>query len=379
MTSVRDAVIDNLSHGDELGLSLVVDIDGEVVVDIYGGWTDAERSRRWNRDTIVNVWSTTKTVTALAALMLVDRGALDLGAPVAKYWPEFGANGKDGIRVRHILSHTSGVSGWEPPLTLQEIYDWESASNRLASQAPWWEPGTASGYHPANYGQLVGELVRRTTGLSLKAFVAREIAGPLDADFQIGAAEKDWDRISPLVPPPPVEWDFDSMHPAARKTLLGPAAWEATIAHTPDWRRADLGAVNGHGNARSIAKILSVIALGGARDGVRLLSPATIDRIFDEQANGVDLVLGIPLRWGIGFSLPQLDTLPYLPEGRLCFWGGWGGSMIIMDLERRMTISYMMNKMQAEVIGSNNARRYCEAIYDGFAVRTPNGRAPEVG
>ena len=360
---LRDTIVARLDSGDELGLSVAVDIDGELVVDLYGGWMDAARTRRWERDTIVNVWSATKTVTSLAVLMLVDRGLLELDAPVARYWPEFAANGKEGVRLRHLLGHTSGVSGWDEPFAVEELYDWERSTARLAGQAPWWEPGTASGYHVVSYGHLLGELVRRVTGKSLKEFVSREIAEPMGADFQIGAAEEDWQRIAPVVPPPRVPIDVEALPPPARKAFNGPPL-EASVANTPGWRRADLGAVNGHGNAVSLARILSVIALGGTAHGIRLLSSTTIDRIFDEQASGQDLVLGIPLRWGIGFGLPQLDTLPYIPDERICFWGGWGGSMIIMDPERRMTISYMMNKMNFGIIGSDNAGLYCDAIYD---------------
>jgi CubicO group peptidase (beta-lactamase class C family) len=343
---VRDALTARLDAGDELGASLVVDIDGDTVVDLWGGWCDAERRAPWAEDTIVNVWSTTKTVTNLAALMLVDRGRLDLRAPVAAYWPEFAANGKEAVEVRHVLAHTSGVS----------------------AQRPWWMPGTASGYHALNQGHLVGELVRRVTGKSLKAFVAEEIAGPLGADFQIGAAEADWARISPVVPPPPLPFDMAALDPdsPAYKTLTGPAA-DAATANTPGWRRADIGAANGHGNARSVARILKALALGGAVDGVRLLSPATIDAIFEEQSHGPDLVLGVPLRFGIGYGLPDPETLPYLPQGRACFWGGWGGSVILMDLDRRTTVSYMMNKMAAGVVGSDRSASYVRAIYDCLA------------
>jgi CubicO group peptidase (beta-lactamase class C family) len=365
---VRDAFAARLDSGDELGASLVVDIDGTTVIDLWGGWRDVEQSAPWTEETIVNVWSTTKTVTNLAALMLVDRGRLDLRAPVAAYWPEFAANGKEAVEVRHVLAHTSGVSGWDAPFAVEGMYDWEAATARLAAQRPWWMPGTASGYHALNQGHLVGELVRRVTGKSLKAFVAEEIAGPLGADFQIGAAEADWARISPVVPPPPLPFDMAALDPdsPAYKTLTGPAA-DAATANTPGWRRADIGAANGHGNARSVARILKALALGGAVDGVRLLSPATIDAIFEEQSHGPDLVLGVPLRFGIGYGLPDPETLPYLPQGRACFWGGWGGSVILMDLDRRTTVSYMMNKMAAGVVGSDRSASYVRAIYDCLA------------
>ena len=360
---VRDVLAGQLDSGHDTGASIAVDVDGRTVADLWGGWCDEEHRTPWGENTITNVWSTTKTVTNLAALMLADRGLLDPYAPVAKYWPEFAENGKERIEVRHILSHTSGVSGWEAPFTLEDMYDRDAATRQLATQAPWWEPGTASGYHAQNQGHLVGELVRRLTGKTLKTFVAEEITGPLGADFQIGAIEADWDRIAPVTPPPPLPFDLASLDPDSPvyKTFTGPVA-DAGAANTPAWRRAELGALNGHGNARSVARILRVLALGGEAGGVRLLSPDAISLIFDEQSHGPDLVLGVPLRFGIGYALPETETVPYIPQGRACYWGGWGGSVILMDLDARTTISYMMNKMGPGIIGSDRSEAYVRAI-----------------
>jgi len=367
---VADALGRAITDGEEIGAAIAVDIEGELVVDIWGGHADADRTIPWGEDTIVNVWSSTKTVTALAALILIDRGLLDPFAPVAKYWPEFGANGKQDIEVRHVLSHTSGVSGWDAPFTFEDLYDWEKATSRLAGQAPWWPPGTASGYHMLNLGHLIGEILRRITGTSLKDFVRQEIAEPLGADFQIGARPEDDDRIAELTPPPPLEIPLDVL-PAdspMRKTFSAPVtdADMAALAHTTGWRRADIGAANGHGNARSLARALSPISLGGKANGVQLLKPDTIDLIFDEQSNGIDLVLGAPLRWGIGFGLPQRDTFPHLPDERICFWGGFGGSMIAMNPDRRTTAAYVMNKMGAGLFGSERTNRYARLIYDAL-------------
>ncbi|MDL9948425.1 serine hydrolase domain-containing protein [Gordonia sp. ABSL11-1] len=362
--SVRDALAEQLASGEELGAAIAVDIDGEVVVDIWGGHRDAARTLPWERDTIVNVWSTTKEITALAVLVLVERGLVDLHAPVATYWPEFAQNGKADIEVRHIMAHTSGVSGWDQPFTVPDMYDWDSSVEHLARQAPWWEPGTASGYHAQNQGHLLGEIVRRVTGEHLKQFVADEIAGPLGTDLQIGAGPEDDDRIAEIIPPPPLDLDLSTVSPDSPmvKTFTGPAA-SAAAANTIEWRRADLGALNGHTNARALARTLSVISRGGTVDGVNLLSDKTIDQIFDEQVRGVDLVLGVPLRWGIGFGLPEPATLPYLPDERICFWGGWGGSMTIMFPLQKMTISYVMNKMAPGIIGSERSAAYANAIF----------------
>ena len=362
---MRDVLAANLESGADLGASVAVTVDGASVVDIWGGWSDAEKTRPWVADTITNVWSTTKTMTNLCALVLVERGELDVFAPVSRYWPEFAANGKEKVEVRHILSHTSGVSAWEQPVQIEDLYDWEKSTSRLAAQAPWWEPGTASGYHAINQGHLVGEVVRRITGRSLGTFFAEEVARPLGADFQIGLPAKDDHRVSNVIPPPPLPFEIDPASIAFR-TLTGPPV-DANWANTEAWRRAEIGAANGHGNARSVARVQSVVACGGEVDGVRLLSPKTIDLIFAEQSNGIDLVLGVPLRFGIGYGLPQAVTLPYIPDHRICFWGGWGGSLIIVDLDHRMTIAYMMNKMEGGVIGGVRAEGLLRAAYSAMA------------
>ena len=361
-SGVREALARNLD-GDELGASVAVDLDGETVVDLWGGYRDQERTTPWTQDTIVNVWSTTKCVLSLAALMLVDRGELDVHAPVGDYWPEFSAKGKKDVAVRHLMSHTSGVPAWEQPFSIKDMYDWETACERLAAQRPWWEPGTASGYHAANQGHLVGEVIRRITGRTFKQFVAEQIAGPLGADFQIGAREADWGRIAPLVPPPRPEANRDAdMTSVAMRTWTGPVMSTKATA-TPEWRAADLGALNGHSNARGVLDVLRVIPLGGAAGGRRLVSEETIDLIFDVQADGVDLVLEAPYRFGIGYALTPAPSLPYLPEGRVAWWGGWGGSLAVMDLDRRLTISYTMNRMGADLLGSPRAESYVRAVY----------------
>ncbi|KAK2762122.1 hypothetical protein FQN54_001129 [Arachnomyces sp. PD_36] len=360
---VRKLFETNLLNGSEVGASIVVNIDGKTVLDLWGGYADSERTRPWTEDTIANVWSLSKTVTNLAALILVDRGLLDLNEKVAKYWPEFGVNGKEGIEVRHILAHTSGVSGWEKPIVLSDIYDLEASTARLAEQAPWWEPGTASGYHAQNQGHLVGELVRRVTGKSLSQFIVEEISHPTNADFRLGASESDLPRIAEIIPPDePIPLDAikaavgeDSI---AYRTFTSPIS-SPTAPNTPEWRAAELGALNGHGNARSLNRILSSIALGNTP----LLSQPTISRIFEEQSNNTDLVLGIPVRFGNGFALPSPAGISFIPEGRVCFWGGWGGSVAIMDLDRRMTITYVMNKMSPGTVGSERSEAYVRAVY----------------
>lgn len=321
---LRTLLEENIASGAEVGASICVNIDGNNVVDIWGGFTDRESQQPWQEDTIINVWSTTKTITSLAALMAVDRGLLDVHNKVAKYWPEFGQNGKEEVEVRHLLSHSSGVPGWEQPVKLEDIYDLDHSTDKLAAQKLWFEPGTASGYQALTMGHLVGKLVCQTTGQTLKEFIAHEIANPLGADFQLGAVESDWPRISTLIPPPPLTESFpmEQEKSISYRALTGPAP-DALVALSEDWRRAEIGAANGHGNARSVARILSIISLGGIVDDIRFLSPETINLIFQEQTNGPDLVLGVPVRFGIGYGLPNKHSTPFIPAGRKCFWGGW--------------------------------------------------------
>ncbi len=364
-TAVKETLAANLQSGADLGASVAVVLDGQPVVDLWGGWADQEKTRPWQADTIVNVWSTTKTMTSLAALVLIDRGELDPFAKVAKYWPEFAANGKAGIEVRHLMSHTSGVSAWEKPVVIEDVYDWEKSTAMLARQAPWWEPGTASGYHALNQGHLVGEVIRRITGTQLGAFFAKEIAGPLGADFHIGLDPSHFGRVSNVVPPPAMPVDMSTLPPdsPAMKTFTGPAL-DATWAWTDAWRKADIGAANGHGNARSVARVQSIVSNGGEIDGIRLLSPKTIDLIFQEQSNGVDLVLGLPARFGIGYGLAHAESFPFVPLGRKCMWGGWGGSLCINDLDNRMTVTYMMNRMSGDgTLGDSRGSGIVQAAF----------------
>jgi CubicO group peptidase (beta-lactamase class C family) len=346
----------NLDSGADIGASVAVVLGGELVVDMWGGHTGPERDRAWEADTIVNVWSTTKTMMAMSLLMCVDRGLVDPDAPVARYWPEFAQNGKAAVLVRHLLGHTSGVSGFDQPVTLTDLYDWEVSTAKLAAQAPWWEPGTASGYHALNQGHLVGEVIRRVTGRKLGEFFAAEVAGPLGIDFHIGLAESDFDRVATLTPPPPPPWDLTALDPemVVVKTFTGPVASVQAVA-TPEWRQADIGAANGHGNARSVALAQSAISNGGVVNGTRLLSTDVIEEIFRVQADGVDQVLMVPVRFGMGYGLPN-ETVPHLPDRRICFWGGYGGSQIVNDLDNEMTVTYVMNRMDEGLLGDTRGQ-----------------------
>src|SRR4051812_11570929 len=315
---VRDALANNVASGADVGASACVTIDGKVVADVWAGHIDRDGKDEWQQDTIINVWSTTKTMAALCSLMLADRGELDLHAPVARYWPEFKAAGKEDVEVRHLLSHTAGLSGWQEPMQPEDLYDWEKATSRLAAQAPWWEPGTASGYHAITQGYLVGEVVRRITGTTIGTFFADEVAGPLGADFHIGTGPEHDGRVAKVIPPPPLPLEGADPTSIAFRTLANPPlsaeqSWEVA------WRRAEIPAAGGHGNARSVAAIQGAMALGGEINGVRLLSAAGCEAALEEVSYTTDFVLGIPLRFGMGYGLNSPDT-PLGPNPRTIFW-----------------------------------------------------------
>ncbi len=366
--AVREAFEANFTPRDngifDEGASVAVTIDGELVVDLWGGTAnrDAGEALPWEADTIINVWSTTKTVAALACLVLADRGELDLYAPVATYWPEFAANGKEAIAVRHVMSHTAGLSGWAEPITYTDLYDRRTAAAMLGAQAPWWEPGTASGYHAITQGYLEGEIVQRITGQSLGDFVREHITGPLGADFHIGTPPEADGRVAHVIPPPPLPVPEDLDPDSVLAKTFGHPVRDAAKSWDVEWRRAEIPAAGGPGNARSVAQVHTPMACGGEANGVRLLGKETIDAVFDEQCNGTDLVLQVPLRHGIGFGL-QVAGLAMSPNERVCFWGGWGGSLAIIDLDARMSFSYVMNKMGEGTVGDMRGAGLLMATY----------------
>ena len=360
--AVREGFAANFEAGREIGASFAVTLDGEPVVDLWGGHADAARTRPWVEDTIVNVFSTTKAMTATCAHMLVDRGLLDLDAPVARYWPEFAAAGKASIPVRQILSHTAGLAGVSPRLPIEALFDWKRMTDVLAAEAPWWTPGTASGYHAVTFGFLVGEVVRRIIGGTIGEFFRTEVARPLGADFHIGLPASEDARVAEMVPPgqesAPLALDRESL---GGRALSNPPL-RAEAANRIEWRRAEIPAANGHGNARSVARVLSVLACGGALDGVRLMRETTLQRAIEEQIYGKDLVLGRTFRWGVGFMLTSQD-MPLGPNPHIFGHGGWGGSLAFADLDARMSWAYIMNKMSPGTTGDFRVARMLAALY----------------
>ena len=465
--AVKEAFTRNFEEDMEVGASFAVMINGEYVIDIWGGYKDKEKTQPWEKNTICNVYSTTKVPTVLCTMMCVDRGLLDLDEKVMTYWPEFAQNGKENILVRNIFSHTSGLAGIEETIPRTAYYDWDKMINLLAAQKPWWELGTKSGYHSTTHGYLLGELVRRVTGKTLGTFFREEIAEPLKLDFHIGLSEKYVPRVTTLIPDRPImeyeslllsrifelgnnsdtvrkeiktlekrvlldygyedqfsviisndkirfktgkidnpdcsfivskdrartmKWIFSSLNEepdyiarnlktegkpedldqvkklfeliALEVRNLGNVGLKMALNPTiirdmsgdREWQAAESPASNGHGNARSVAKIASIIACEGELDGIRFISKETLEKILEEQIYGRDIVLLYPVRWGLGVALPTKERPR--PNPRTCFWGGMGGSAITMDLDDHIGIGYVMNKMRNQTLQEIAKNKY---------------------
>jgi len=350
---VRTTLAAMLANGQDIGASFAATINGEPVIDLWGGWADEAQTRPWERDTIVNVYSTTKTMTALTALWLADQGALRFEERVAHYWPEFAAAGKQDVTVAQLMSHSAGLSGFAEPTQPEDLYDWDLITSRLAAQAPFWAPGTAPGYHAVTQGFLVGEVVRRIAGKSLGTVFAENLAGPLGADFHIGLDAAHDHRVADLVPPPGGAAITPGEPSDLAKNMQTNPRINPLDTRTRAWRAAEIPAAGGQGNARSVVAVQTLMANGGVAGGKRLLSEAGVRRAQEMQIEGDDLVLGMPVRYGLGYGLP--GPLRPFPNPNSVFWGGYGGSLVVCDMDARLCMSYVMNKMAGTTMGDMRA------------------------
>lgn len=352
--AVKDAFAENFPAHGEVGAAVAVMVDGEMVVDLWAGHADGARTRPWERDTIVNVYSTTKGMTAICAHRLVDQGLLDLDAPVAEYWPEFAQVGKEELPVRYLLSHRAGLPAVKDVMPAGSIYKWDVMTEALAVQEPWWEPGTKHGYHALTFGWLVGEVVRRITGKSLGTYFREEVAEPLGLDFHIGLAEEHDGRTAEMIPAPlfqpgdqnplaQVLSDPGSM--GFKAFVISPDMIAPGTVNTREWRAAEIPAANGHGDARALARVYGALARGSELDGVQVLSRGALERAIVEQSYGPDEVLaGIPTRFGLGFMLTMAEA-PLGPNERAFGHPGAGGSLGFADPDAKVGFGYVMNKM----------------------------------
>jgi CubicO group peptidase (beta-lactamase class C family) len=342
---LRSAFESNFREHGEVGAALTVALEGRPVVDLWAGWADRARTRPWVRDTLVNVFSVGKPMAALCLLMLIERGQVDLDAPVAEHWHEFAAAGKSEVTVRMLLSHRAGLPAIRRPLPPLGMYDWRLMTSELAAEEPWWRPGSAHGYHVNTFGFLIGELVRRVSGETIGGFLRRAVADPLGADFHFGLPSRDDRRVAEFLFPEMPSGLTGAQTPGmVRNAYLNPAGFSGLgVVNTGAWRRAEMPSTNGHSSARAVARIYSALAAGGAVDGIRLLEADTVELATREVSSGQDLVLDRPSRFGLGFQLTQPER-PLGPNQRSFGHFGAGGSLGFADPDHALAFAYTPNQ-----------------------------------
>jgi CubicO group peptidase (beta-lactamase class C family) len=370
---VRDAFVRNFTDHGEVGASVCIVVDGETKVDLWAGTTDRDDGDPWTADTLVNVYSSTKGLTALCANILADQGLLDLDAPVTEVWPEFGQVGKESMPVRYLLTHQAGLPVVDEDLPEHATLDWERMIGALERQAPVWEPGSTQGYHAVTFGWLVGEVVRRVLGAASFGEALRQlVTGPLDLDFHVGLPDSEHHRVARLVRDAPGlvgVGKSDGVDPGKRPAFargneelqrlieaytspdslamrsLGLASPpHAPSNNDPSWRRAQVPAANGHGNARALARVYGALSRGGEIDGVRVISAEGVARAATEQVCGPDAVLVMPTRRSLGFMMP-VPGQPDRRGPRSFGHAGAGGSIGYADPDRGLGFGYAMNRM----------------------------------
>lgn len=364
--AVRDAFAKTFESPTELGAAVAITIDGKLVVDLWGGVREAKTKAPWNADTIVNLYSTTKGFTALCVHRLVDQGVLDLEAPVAKYWPEFAAEGKGDLPLKYLLDHRAGLPAIGAEVPNDKFFDWDYMTGALAAQKPFWEPGTNHGYHALTYGWLLGEVVRRATGKTVGTYFREQIAGPLGVDLHIGFGPEHDDRVADIRPGPRKEGEvtlFDrlqkDMGSFAAKAFFNPmTSFLPGVISSRQWRASEQPAANGHGTARGIAQLYGAVATGNP-----LWSKDVLSRASTERSHGPDLVLGINTRFGLGFMLSQPGPEMLGPNQGSFGHPGAGGSLGFADPTARLGFGYTMNRMGTSILVDPRAATLIAALY----------------
>ena len=351
---VRDALAANFRERDELGAAVTIVIEGRTVVDLWGGWMDEQRTRPWTRNTLVDVFSVGKAMATICVLMLAERGQLTLDAPVARYWPEFAANGKAETTVAMILSHRAGLPGIRQPLADEAIYEPDTMAKVLAGEQPWWTPGEAHGYHVNTFGFLLAEIVRRVSTVSIGEFFQREVAAPLDVQFRFGTQAADDERTADYLFGDETVRISEREAPGMEQIYLNPPGISGLgTVNTRKWRAAQMPSTNGHATARAVARIYAALD--------RLLSKETIELAVAEASSGPDLVLGRPSRFGLGFQLTQPER-QLGPNPNSFGHFGAGGSLGFFDPDAKLAFAYTMNRSGPRWQNPRN-RALLEAAY----------------
>ena len=384
--SVKALFQKSFNSGFEFGAAIAVEIEEEMVIDLWGGKISKNSEDTWKEDTLVNVFSTTKGMVAICFLKLLEEGLVNLDDPVTKYWPEFGQGGKEAIPVRFLLCHKSGLCGIKKELPEGAWTNWNLIVSSLAEQEPWWEPGTQHGYHALTYGHLVGELVKRVSGQTIGEYFKKNIQEPLDVDFWIGLSDDKFDRVTDILKAKTPLIDFFmpilkripqmSFYPPYLKILLnffdpntaqGSAfsnpPFDVVHANSKAWRNAEIPAANGHATARALAKVYGVLANGGSRDGVHILNPETIEKARSVEAEGKDLVLAnIQSKFGLGFMLGT-EHISMGPGESSFGHGGAGGSLAFADPDNKISLGFTMNQMHPGITAWKTANDIASLVY----------------
>ncbi|CAE7836076.1 lact-2 [Symbiodinium microadriaticum] len=351
---VKDAFARNFDEAGEIGAGFAVYHKGRKVIDLWGGEKGRPGSGDlWEEGNIINFWSTTKGIVAAAMAKLLGEGAFSYEEPVAKYWPEFAAEGKGDITIAQILSHQAGLNVWREDLPLDALYDWDRAAGSLAAQAPWWQPGSQSGYHAVTYGYLAGEIIRRLSGQSVGAYVRDQLLKPLEIDNQIfiGVPEDQDHRVATILGPdgPPMPVDEDA--PEDIKLTFARPPFGPISPRKRDWRAAEIPAANGHGTARGLARLYAAMAAGGVLDGGRIIETNAMAQAVTPVIAGPDRILVQHTTWGHGFIMNGEGPKPYGPNRGSFGHSGWGGSFGYADMAEDISVGYVMNQMQNNLQG----------------------------
>ena len=353
---VRQAFDAALANGEELGVRFTVVRAGEVVLDLWGGHADREKTRPFNERTLTPVFSVTKALAAMLMARLVDQGKLAYDQTVASVWPQFAAAGKGEITVEQMLSHQAGLPGFLELMEPADWFDWDLICGKLAAMAPMWPPGTASGYHAVTYGYLAGEVFRRVDGRTMGRALAEDVAGPLGLDLFIGLPEREDGRVASLQRPNAFP-KFGKMNDAVKAAFL--TKWASPGGRGSEvWRRAEIPSANGHATALALAKLMDMMANGGGD----LLSPGGVAALARQRIVGDDLVLPFHISWGAGVMRNQGLNL-YGPGQETFGHSGWGGACCLADPELGLGMAYVMNKQSSDLIGDARARRLIDAAY----------------
>jgi CubicO group peptidase (beta-lactamase class C family) len=359
-SAVREVFNEHLDSGQELGAGLSLAIDGEIVIDLAGGFADRHRTKPFSADTLVSIFSTTKAVTALMLARLVGQGRLDYGQTVASVWPEFAAAGKQDITVGQALSHQAGLSGFLEPMEPSLWFDWDAIVGKLAAMAPMWPPGTASGYHPLTFGFIAGEIFRRIDGRMLGAALREDVAGPLGLDLWIGLPESEHGRVATLEKPKAAA-QFGEISDPVRAAFL--SRWSSIAGKgMDDWLSAEFAGAGGQATAPALARIMAAFACDGMVGAARVLAPGVAARVSAEQIAGRDLVLPYQISWGAGLMRNEPNMF-YGPQPDAVGHSGWGGSCAFADATRRLSGAYVMNRQSTALIGDVRPRALIEAVY----------------